>query len=131
MNKPDPNCSQCDGKGFCPAIALDIHGDGRHDCFCVHEDGPLEPEKMAQEELICEIHDWRTGRLYRGYDRIKALEHEKCAEKLREAWKAGALAGAAAMQEGYEADADEDFQVLSLTPESIVASLSPDGKAEL
>lgn len=36
--------------------------------------GPLEPEKMTQEELIYEVHDWRIGRLYRGFDRIQALK---------------------------------------------------------
>ena len=79
MSAPDPNCSNCNGTGKIAAVMLDLHGDGQHDCFCVtHDQGPQHPEDMTREEVNAEVLAWRTGELYRGYDRIKALEHEKC-----------------------------------------------------
>jgi len=70
---PDPNCSNCNGTGKMAAIALDIHGDSQHDCFCTtHDQGPQHPEDMTREEVNTEILEWREGRLYRGYDRYLA-----------------------------------------------------------
>jgi hypothetical protein len=70
---PDPNCSNCNGTGKMAAIALDIHGDGQHDCFCTtYDQGPQHPEDMTREEVNTEILEWREGRLYRGYDRYLA-----------------------------------------------------------
>ena len=70
---PDPNCSNCNGTGKIAAIALDIHGDGQHDCFCTtYDQGPQHPEDMTREEVNTEILEWREGRLYRGYDRYLA-----------------------------------------------------------
>ena len=70
---PDPNCSNCNSTGKIAAIALDIHGDGQHDCFCVtYDQGPQHPEDMTREEVNTEILEWREGRLYRGYDRYLA-----------------------------------------------------------
>ena len=38
--KPDPKCSNCEGRGWVRSQGLDIHGEGRHDCFCVIEEPP-------------------------------------------------------------------------------------------
>lgn len=48
MREPNPNCENCDGKGKVPALSMDPHGDGMHDCFCVFD---RQEEAMALEDL--------------------------------------------------------------------------------
>ncbi len=72
MSAPNPNCSNCEGTGKMQGVLLK---GSEHDCFCVtHDRGPKEVEEMSLEEAQMELRCWRRGELYRGYDRIKALE---------------------------------------------------------
>jgi len=57
----------------------------QHDCFCVtHDRGPKEVEEMDLEECQIELRCWRRGELYRGYDRIRALEVPNLKAKIAE-----------------------------------------------
>ena len=61
MKNPDPNCDNCNGTGWIPAISIryNFHGDGRHDCFCVLEEP--EEELCPKCGAYMEILDEKTG----------------------------------------------------------------------
>lgn len=66
MGKPNPNCENCGGSGKVPAVNLDVHGDGMHDCFCIFDE-PSAPAdvcprcqgtKMEPGEVHYPAHGW-------------------------------------------------------------------------